>query len=228
MAKSQILKDLVTNKTDLESILSRLKVIFMDIGDKTLLSWIDGELMGFNGDDIPKYRIIKGIAKGTFVLNGQAQYTNANVPIEALISDSEFIDEILTVQVGNTIQSIQNLLESPDKENMSRVIPTYFCHKISRPDFQLLGMAINISSTQLNSLTACVKSKLIEIIMELEKQFDNLDDLDITDQIEQNEQKKEQVVYNIMNIIDNSTEIGDKNNIKKSGIGHFWGKDKNI
>lgn len=66
VAKSQILKDLVTNKTDLESILSRLKVIFMDIGDQTLLSWIDGELMGFNGDDIPKYRIIKGIAKGTF------------------------------------------------------------------------------------------------------------------------------------------------------------------
>ncbi|MGR5990171.1 hypothetical protein ACT7C6_09670 [Bacillus paranthracis] len=101
------------------------------------------------------------------------------------------------------------------------------CYAISTEELQIAGMSIKCSSNVLSKIVANVKSKLVDVIMELEKQYDNLDDLDIKSQVEEDTSKKEQVILNIEQIIfDESIKMGDKNKVKGSRLGHLFGGRK--
>ncbi|MEK3658875.1 hypothetical protein NSQ29_04895 [Paenibacillus sp. FSL F4-0236] len=227
MARSQLLKDLVGSNADLESVLTRLKIILTDIDNELLMNWIDGELRGYTENhELPGYRTISGVIIGTYVINYRTQYTNSEVPLELLLSQ-EMVDEIKVVNITDGIASIQKLLNGESRDRYAKQIPTAFCHKISKGTFQIAQMRVNIPSNNVEGIVANVKSKLVDVVMELEKQFDNLDDLDIKSQVEEDQIKREQVIYNIGQIVyEGSVEIGDGNKIKKSGIGKWLGGEK--
>lgn len=44
MARSQLLKDIVNGKENMESILLRLKVILSDLDSQPIIEWVNGEL----------------------------------------------------------------------------------------------------------------------------------------------------------------------------------------
>jgi len=228
MGRSQLLKDAVSGKENIESILLRLKVILSELlselDNENIINWVNGELQGYKDkENIPSYRILQGNITGTYFVNTTVKYTDAPVPLEILIS-KESIAEIRTEKITDGITAIQNILQGENKGNLAFVVPTAYCHAISKDDLQIAGMRVNISSNQLDGIISCVKSKLVEVIMELEKEFKNLDELDIRNQIEKIESVN-QVIYNIENIIyDESIKVGDKNKINKSMFGHFWGR----
>ncbi|MCF7625525.1 hypothetical protein CQ056_28205 [Peribacillus simplex] len=227
MARSQLLKDIVGGQVSIENILLRLKIILTDLDNEPIMNWINGELQGYkNEEDVPKYRILKGTPKGTFVVNSVVQYTNANVPLHNLITD-EMYDSLITLNVKNSITSIQNILNGENRDNFAKSISTELSHAMSTMQVQITGMSIRYTSLDLEAMVSNVKSKLVDIVMELEKQFDNLDDMDIKDQIEESSSKRDQAVYNIEQIIyEGSIEIGDKNKISKSILGHLFGGGK--
>lgn len=224
MSRSQLLMDLVSEKTSLESILLRLKVILSDFEKESIINWVNGELEGFEKENVPSYRILKGIPRGTFIINYNIQYTNQLVPIRTLLSDESIIESIITLDVTDSITAIQSSITSDREANIKKPISTDFCHSISKDSLQLAAMHVEFSTMQFDGIISKVKSKLIEIIMELEKNFIDLDDLDIKPQIEGNDDKKE-VIYNIQNIIyDDSITVGDNNELQKSSIGNFFRK----
>ncbi|MGN4406413.1 hypothetical protein ACTFPA_07855 [Bacillus cereus group sp. MYBK59-1] len=227
MARSELLHDVVSGRESLENIFFRLKVILSDLDNQTIMNWIHGELQGYTSDEeIPPYRILKGNPVGTYVINSAAQYTDASVPLENLLSD-DLIDQLKTVNISDGIGALQDILNGESRENYALIIPTSYCHAISTRQIQLLGMRMRIGSNQLNGIVSHVKSKLIEVIMELEKEFENLDDLDIKSQVEDDTSKKAQVTYNIEKIIyDGSIQLGDKNKVSKSMLGHLFGGKK--
>ena len=227
MARSQLLKDIVNGKESIESILLRLKVILSDLDNEPIMNWINGELQGYKEvDEVPSYRILKGRPVGTYVVNFQFQYTDAQVPLEALIS-GETIDKLVVLNVTDSVVIIQNILNGENGNNYVKPISTTFCHSISRAELQVASMRIQFSSNQLDGIISNVKTKLVEIVMELEKRFDNLDDLDIRNQVEGFSSKKEKVIYNIEKIIyDQSIQVGDKNKFNKTILGHLFGGGK--
>lgn len=227
MARSKLLHDVVSGREDLENIFFRLKVILSDLDNQTIMNWIHGELQGYTSDEeVPPYRILKGNPVGTYVINGAAQYTSASVPLENLLKADE-IDQLKIVSIRDGIGALQDILNGENRENYASIIPTSFCHAISTRQLQLLGMRMQIGSNQLNGIVSHVKSKLIEVIMELEKQFENLDDLDIKSQVEDDTSKKAEVTYNIEKILyDNSIQLGDKNKVSRSMLGHIFGGRK--
>ncbi|MCT1391936.1 hypothetical protein M4D76_27195 [Peribacillus frigoritolerans] len=224
MARSQLLKDVVTGKESIESILLRLKVILSDLDNEPIINWVNGELRGYKEeDDVPRYRILKGTPMGTYIVNQGYQYSNAPVPLMHLLSE-DFFENIITLSVRDSIATIQNVLNGENRENYSNIIPTEMCHGMSTDELQIVSMRISFSSNKLDRIVSNVKSRLVDIVMELEKQFDNLDDLDIKDQVEESSSKKEQVIYNIEQIIyEGSIKVGDKNKISKSILGHMFG-----
>lgn len=229
MAKSKLLQDLVTDAATLESILLRLKVITRDLEDEKILEWIDGELKGYKDSmEIPEYRILKGIPNGSYVINYRTQYTNSLVPLETLIS-KEDIEQLVTLNYSDSINAIQSILGSSDKNNLRKPIPTDYCHAISKPNLQILLMNIIFSPNQIEQIVANVKSKLLDIIMILEETFENIDELDIFSQVEAKPKTKEQVVFNIQKVVygdSTEVEIGDGNKIRGSKIGRFLGYGK--
>jgi hypothetical protein len=137
------------------------------------------------------------------------------------------IDKLKTLEVTDSIVSVQNILNGENRDNFSKIIPTELCQAISKDELQLAGMRIKFGSNQLDSIVSNVKSKLVDIIMELEKRFVNLDELDIKDQFDEDASIREQVIYNIQNIIyDGSIKVGDRNKIGKSILGHLLGGGK--
>lgn len=119
------------------------------------------------------------------------------------------------------------MLNKENRENISKMIDTGFCHAISTEELQITGMNVRFGSNQFDDIVSKVKSKLIDIVMELEKQFINLDELDIGKQVNEDTTKRDEVVVNIQNIIyDESVKIGDKNKISKSRLGQFFGGSK--
>lgn len=229
MARSQLLKDITSGKENMESILLRLKVILSDFDSEPIIKWVNGELEGYKGktDILPEYRILKGTPYGTYIVNYNFKYTNAQVPLKQLISDKELYDNIITSHFTPSLSTIQNMLKSENRENISKVIDTGFCHAISTGELQITGMNIRFGSNQLDDIVSKIKSKLIDIVIVLEKQFNNLDELDIGKQVEEDITKRDKVVVNIQNIIyDESIKIGDKNKIGKSRLGHFFGGSK--
>lgn len=226
MARSQLLKDLVRGKESIENILLRLKVILSDLDNELIINWIDGELQGYEKENVPGYRIKKGELMGTYVLNYQYQYTNAPVPIEHVL-DEERINQLKTITITDSITALQNVLNHESKDNYGKIIPTTLCHYMSTEEFQITGMRSVIASNHLDGIVSKVKAKLVDIVMELEKQFDNLDEMDIKSQVEEDQSKKEQVVLNIEKIIyDGSISVGDKNRFSKSKLGHLFGGKK--
>lgn len=221
MARSQLLKDLVSGTGELENVLLRLKIILTDLDNEKIMTWVLGELEGYDGRDVPDYRVVEGVQFGTFLVNGGIRYDNKSVPLEHLIPE-EKIEKMITTEFRDNISSIQNNLSGEDRNNYVKNIPTAFCHAISTYELQILTMEIRYPSNRIDGIVSKVKSKLVDIIMELEKQFDNLDDLDIKSQIEDDGQKRKSVVYNIEQIIyEGAIEIGDENKIKGSRIGNF-------
>ena len=226
MSRSQLLKDLVTNTGDLESILLRLKIILTDLKNEEIMNWVVGELEGYAYENVPEYRVIRGSPVGTFDLNLHTRHTNAVVPLENLIP-KEVVKDIVHIRVKESAASIQNMLKNENQNNYAKTIPTSYCYSISTEEIQLLGMKVIASSNKLYGVMSIVKSKLVDIIMELEKQFENLDDLDIRAQVEEDEAKREIVIYNLGNIIyEGAIEVGDGNKIKNSRLGNLFGGKK--
>jgi hypothetical protein len=226
LGKSQLLKDFVKNDYNLESILMRLKVILSDLKDDSILEWINGELSGFKKMSLPEYRILKGRAVGTFVVNQRVQYTNASVPLKGRLL-KEDIEKLLTVEIKDSVNVLLNILQSENKDNVGISIPTEMCHSISDYNLQIVSMRIAISSSQLDGILATVKSKILDILLLLEKNFENIDDLDILSQIEENPNMAQEVIYNIQQAVFGDVieiEIGDKNKIKNSAFGKLLGR----
>ncbi|MFS1516103.1 hypothetical protein V1503_06205 [Bacillus sp. SCS-151] len=227
MARSQLLTDIVNGKESIENILLRLKVILSDLDNEPIMNWVNGELQGYKGNiTAPMYRILKGQPIGTYLVNYTAKYSEAPVPLHHLLS-GETIDELVTLKVTDSIAVIQDILNGENRNNYSKTIPTSLCHNISSGELQILGMRISFAANQLGGIVSMVKSKLVDIVIELENQYNDLDALDIKSQIEEDDSKKERVVYNIEKIIyEGSIEIGDKNKIGKTRIGNLFGGEK--
>lgn len=188
-----------------------MKIILSDLDNQAIMRWVNGELQGYKEVEyIPEYRIFKGSPTGTFLVNYKFKYTNAAVPIHSLLNLDE-INKLITLNITDSIAVIQTILNGENRNNYGRVIFTSYCHAIPVETLQIASMRIMLSTNHLDGIVSFVKSKLVEVIMELERQFTNLDDLDIKTQIEKDKQKKEQVIYNIGEIIyKGSIEIGVK------------------
>ncbi|WP_264647976.1 AbiTii domain-containing protein [Bacillus thuringiensis] len=227
MARSELLKDLVTGQKTLENILLRLKVILSDLDNEVIMNWIQGELQGYDATgDIPAYRIVKGEPMGTFIVNYSTKYTNSQVPLEALIPQ-EKIDQFITIHVKDGINTLQEVIVKGNDVNYGRVVPTAVCHAISTEDLQIGSMSIKCPSNKISKIVANVKTKLVDVILELEKQYDNLDEMDIKSQVDEDTSKKQEVIFNIEQIIfDESIKMGDKNKVKGSRLGNLFGGRK--
>ncbi|WP_410491636.1 hypothetical protein QMA40_12050 [Bacillus thuringiensis] len=227
MAKSQLLKDTVSEQSSFENILLRLKVILSNLDNELIMSWIEGELTGYKLDDkLPDYRVVTGIPMGKFIVNGSFEYTDSQVPLGQVL-EPDMIKDLVRMPILDTIKTLEEILSGENKEDYCLVVPTELCHGISTQELQILAMKIKCPSNFISKVISNVKSKLVDVIMELEKQYENLDELDIKSQVEENKHKKEKVIFNIENIIfDGSIKMGNNNKIKRSKFWSFFGGEK--
>ena len=176
MPRSQLIKDIVENNISLENALLRLKVITFSLNNLQLQNWIDNEIRGYTQDDIiPEYRKNISYTIRYSGLNGNFQISSAPLSetffteeVKSILRRRYITDGIGTIEGNMSMESVYDLIE---------FAPMVLTASNSRIQCVQLEQVINKST--LEHVVSNLKLNLINLLLDLEKNFGNLDKLDI-------------------------------------------------
>ena len=213
--RSKVIIDLINNEINIEQAFEALDFLLEDIKDKKIKKWLDNEINGYKDvKDIPSYRILEANIKGNYIA-GRFQCKNHDIPLKP-----EKIKEFTTIKISQPIsQIVQFSMAEKEGNGHSLTIPLHpvIAQDISLINGEVISAYKELSIYAFTNLVSKIKTKLLSIFKELEKQYGNLDDyyIDLGDK-----KKEEKITKSLITTInDNSTHIGDNNSIKESIIG---------
>lgn len=178
MTRSQIIKDIAQDNITVENALQRLLVISYTLNNPKLQQWIENELNGYTSDSIvPDYR-----KKVTYMI----RYTgfNANNLVKRQpLSESYFSNELQEVLKTRVIKEGINIIEDTIKSENEVAFNLIDCAGIisnnSGGMIRCIRLEQVISKTTFLRILSSVKTKLIQLLLDLEREFGSLDNLDI-------------------------------------------------
>lgn len=183
MAKSKLIKELVSNQISLTQALDRLIVIAMELDDTNLLTWAKKEKNGYDPKDkMPEYRRICLRPIGTYQLVGGGYIrTYKNQTLATIGVDDDFKNKINSHYETSSIPTIEANIDEIEKGNTVGIPipPELFCMFEEGTNIQLINAILAIDKNALARIIDCTKTKLIEILTLLEKNFGSLDSFDI-------------------------------------------------
>jgi len=174
---SNIINELIDESISLQRPLLKMKVLASRVGNKDLLNWVNKELEGYVGIDseVPNYRKTMSNVMGSYI-NGNRQYNNVSIPVIGL---SEKMDEYMMIfEVPSGIQTIESGIMSNKSGLIEMRLPSELQKQIEtnikrngNPYFQLLEVRKEISAAFLTQIVSTVRSKLLDLALELEQTF---------------------------------------------------------
>ena len=215
MAKSKIIKELANNDISLEVALNRLMIIASDIENEELSQWAERELNGYkNMSDLPVYRIITNARFVYSGINGRFKVTHAPLPLAEMMG---YKNNEIPVNIPDGIQALNesisgNVEYARDMTSMAGVV------------YQKTGVSCTVilqivPQNAIENILSTIKSKLLKVLIRLDKEYGSLDDLDI-DISTKTPEEIHTINVAINNYIfeDRSIKIGDKNRIDSTDI----------
>lgn len=220
MAKSKIIKELANKEVSLEVAFNRLLIIASDLNNNDLINWATNELNGYSKDSkIPKYREGK---MGHIVysgINGRMQVNNQPLPLS--IFDKELLDYIKVNYFDQDIATIEQFAFG-DNGNIGLDLTDLAGIVHKKTSILCLKITMQFPKEIFIGLLSTIRTKLIKVFIELDKEFGCLDDLDVDTNT-----KDLKEINNKLNIIifeDNSVTIGDGNKLKNTLFQKIGGK----
>ena len=178
MVKSQIIKDLAQDKITIESALRRLLVISYELDNSELQKWIENELNGYtNNSIIPDYR--KNVTYMIMYSGYNASTLIRQQPLSESYFDKELQDIIKTRVIKDGVNILENSIKSKSEIIFNLIDFAGVVSHNSGGLIRCIKLEQIISKTTLLQILSNVKTKLIQLLLELEKEFGLLDDLDI-------------------------------------------------
>lgn len=214
--RSKILLDLIRGDITVIQALQSLDLMTEELGDNEIRTWINKELNGYNNDDvIPNYRKTDVTVVGDIQV-GYKIYKNIQIPFPQKINDI-----IGTFDVTEPVSKIEQYSKAElDTEShcLNLEVDCALLNRYKSSNGIILSASRRLSIYSYTNILGSIKTKLISIFKELEKNYGNLDEL----YIEFSDPKKEKdVTEKIINMIflDNSTTIGNNNSMENSIVG---------
>lgn len=245
MAKSKIIKELTSSECSLTKALKRLYVILSDLNDIELQNWVKRELTGYeNNEKVPSYRVVRCLPIGTYEVVGYGKiFTYTNKPLPMIGFDDDLKNKITHFDLSMSISAICEALEDyKNNKYIGMPIPMELWHSFEHgTNITITSATRTIDENELRRVLSNVESKVLDLLLYLDKKFGNLDELDInSDQYDNKDlsniaESCKLIVFNNYNIqsLDGSKiksknlilgngEIGNKktnNTTKNSNIG---------
>lgn len=178
MPKSQLIKDIVTEKTSIEQALNELYILACDIDDKGIMEWATNELNGYSNDqELPSYRVVMSAHFTYSGINSRFQVKNVAFPIEWIPKDS--LEECCTFKERENICSI--IQHSMEKGGMM-IDHSYLAGHVNKASGGMVACTSiyqHIPQAFFSGIQQTVKTKIIQILMEMEKKYGALDSLEV-------------------------------------------------
>ena len=178
MVKSQIIKDLAQDRITIESALRRLLVISYELDNSELQKWIENELNGYtNNSIIPDYR--KNVTYMIMYSGYNASTLIRQQPLSESYFDKELQDIIKTRVIKDGVNILENSIKSKSEIIFNLIDFAGVVSHNSGGLIRCIRLEQIISKTTFLQILSNVKTKLIQLLLELEKEFGLLDDIDI-------------------------------------------------
>lgn len=177
MAKSQIIKDLATEKVSLSSAFHRLMIIASDIGSVDLMQWAEKELNGYQKyNELPEYRKLNLMNFQYTGINGSFQVTNVSLPLGFLKPST--LKKVSAVGIFDGIAELERNAEI--KEVAYRDV-SYLAGEIYEESggVQCISVRQIIPTQQYTKILSNIKTRLLGILLKIDKEYGNMDDLDV-------------------------------------------------
>lgn len=221
MAKSKIIKELANKEISLEVAFNRLLIIASDIENNDLIEWATNELNGYPDDNQPPdYR--KG-KMGHLVysgINGRLKVTNHPLPLSSI--DKNLINLLQIDYFRQDIATIEKFALYDD--NCPSLDLTELSGNVYKnTGIQCLSISMQFPKEVFLRILSSVRTKLLKVFIELDKNLGCLDGLDFdttTEGAEELNQKIRVIIYK-----DNSITIGDNNELKNNVFQKLGGKN---
>lgn len=217
--RSKVIIDLINNNINVEQALEILDLLLQNVKNNKIKKWLSNEINGYDkNDDLPDYRIVSTNLKGSYIIgstfNG-IKGTNQPLPLKP-----EYIKDYSNIKIRDGVYKLEQMAIA-EKENeshhLSLAMNVLLAQEISCINGEIINAYTDLSLYAYTNIIGAIRSKLLSIFKELEKQYGNLDEyyIDFKDK-----KKEEKVTKSLITIIyDKSTHIGDNNSIKGSIIG---------
>lgn len=227
MAKSTIIKELANGTVDLKTALKRAKILVYDIGNEEISGWINSELAGYPDDaKLPSYRVTSGQLRGSYFkgsLASNAQWKNVALPLGDMPEDVR--KDLLEIRFTDSVSSIQHLLASAEEkdEGIGKAVPAdcfpAIAHFNHDPFMNITSARVEISSHTLKNVLDEVESRLLDMLLLLEREYGSLDELDIDPSQKTDEERRDFAEKMIVNIYDDhSIHLGDNSSLRNSEV----------
>ncbi|MDI6891515.1 MAG: hypothetical protein QMD08_00750 [Actinomycetota bacterium] len=167
----QIQESVVQEGCDLGSVLLKLRLLAARLGSNVLEEWVKHESEGYPKDaEVPSYRVIGVSYKGTF--SGPFGSGIKNAPIPPYLIEKFAGKSWTRYEIRESIAAVDELVKSSaeggslgiDASNLilllqGKIYEGYACNDISG----------SISRTALSEIQQAVRSRILELTLELEK-----------------------------------------------------------
>lgn len=177
MATSKIIKDIVEEIISVENALTRLLVILDKLENEEIKEWIFSELNGYSDSKkLPDYRMRIAFRITYSGISGRCKVKNVTLPINALSKEyQEFIYELAEIREGiNTLMNTR-INEGPYGKDLTDLAGDVY----KNTGIMCTNIFMEFTSNNIDHILSNVKTRLLSILLELERQFGNLDNLDI-------------------------------------------------
>lgn len=176
---SEIQSDILSN-VSLATVMRKAKVLAYRLKNQEFKTWVDYELSGYYGTDIPlpDYRILGAHSSGTF-FNGVWKNENAEIPLYLLPKDTQEYLRKMRMHAG--IRELEALLESTSADNREMPIGyrweadllAVFNTKASEQlgSFKLIDAKTVVSRAAVAQILDNIRNRLLSFILELADRY---------------------------------------------------------
>lgn len=161
------LQDLASSdSTPLPELLRKSLLVATKLDLEDFRAWIHRELNGYgNGDDIPEYRIVHAQLKVRNPYHGLQPYS---------MDDARQQSEICTIKVPESVGAMSELMQKGDSGRLYVGLPPSLQNFLARQMQMEFGFALEfvrvIGASQVAAILDCVRTKILEWSLALEKQ----------------------------------------------------------
>ncbi|OXA71100.1 hypothetical protein B0A67_12560 [Flavobacterium aquidurense] len=176
---SEIINLLSDDDQSLVKPFLKAQIFAKRVGNEGLYSWVVQEIKGYeNESELPSYR--KAKSNDFAILKQYGRYTNEqSLP---LASFSRVVQSMfLTYDVSNSIKSLEEIVMNDPKGALNKLYGADLCQLLSN-DLKQRGLNFGVHSLrtevqvfELAEILINIRSKLLELMLELEEDFPNID-----------------------------------------------------
>lgn len=177
-----IIKEITDPQTKLKDTLLKVQVLAFKIKNPKLKEWVENELNGYIGKEVPKYRQIPSAVFGNLEqdrgFGGLLRRNHEPLPIEYL--EKELREAMMTVRMTSSVAELELMIQKDGDCQIN--IPHIIHNEITKflgNNWVVSNAWQKISLNSVEGILNSIKSKLLTFLLELADEIGEQENIDI-------------------------------------------------